>query len=118
MMSSGGDATQFVNWLIHRYAFPSLRIETLIVKPQKSPTALWPAILGLDLGDRITVKLTPQGGGSRVIRDVFIRGIQHNYSARAWQTTFTLQDADWTDELARYDTTTYAPDAGSAIYAF
>jgi hypothetical protein len=34
-------------------------------------------MLGRDFGDRITVKRRPPGGGSAIVRDCFVRGIEH-----------------------------------------
>lgn len=70
-----------------------LRIATLRVDPLADPTRLFPHVLGRKLGDRITVKFTPPGGGTRISRDVFIRGIDHSIGLDTWQTTFALQDA-------------------------
>lgn len=70
-----------------------VRISTLTVDPLADPDRLFPQVLGRKLGDRITVKFTPPGGGTRISRDVFIRGIAHNIGLDTWQTTFALQDA-------------------------
>lgn len=70
-----------------------LRFESITVRPQRSPTTLWPQVLGRRFGDRITVKLTPPGGGSRISRDVFIRGVEHSWGGGEWTTRWGLQDA-------------------------
>lgn len=70
-----------------------LRISTLKVDPLADPARLFPHVLGRKLGDRITVKFTPPGGGARISRDVFIRGIDHAIGLDTWETTFALQDA-------------------------
>lgn len=70
-----------------------LRIETITVDPRADPDLLFPQVLGRKLGDRVTVKFTPPGGGSRISRDVFIRGIDHTIGLDTWSTTFAFQDA-------------------------
>jgi hypothetical protein len=48
------------------------------------------------LGDRITVKLTPPGGGARISREVFIRSIEHSVRPGVdWVTQFGLSDATY-----------------------
>lgn len=70
-----------------------LRIETIAVNPRADPDGLFPQVLGRKLGDRVTVKFTPPGGGTRISRDVFIRGISHTIGLDTWSTTFAFQDA-------------------------
>lgn len=93
-LASSTLAQSYVNHVVHKYNTPTVRFEKLIVRPQRDPTNLWPIVLSLDLGQRITIKLTPQGGGARIIKDIFIRGIQHDYSNSGWQTTYTVDDGD------------------------
>jgi hypothetical protein len=70
-----------------------LRIETITIDPTADPANLFPQVLGRKLGDRVTVKFTPPGGGARISRDVFIRGITHTIGLTTWSTTFAFQDA-------------------------
>lgn len=70
-----------------------LRIASIKVDPLADPARLFPHVLGRKLGDRVTVKFTPPGGGTRISRDVFIRGIDHAIGLDTWQTTFAFQDA-------------------------
>ena len=70
-----------------------VRISTLTVDPLADPDRLFPQVLGRKLGDRVTVKFTPPGGGTRISREVFIRGIDHTIGLDTWRTTFALQDA-------------------------
>lgn len=70
-----------------------LRIEAITVDPLADPAGLFPQVLGRKLGDRVTVKFTPPGGGDRISRDVFIRGVEHASGNDTWQTRFIFQDA-------------------------
>lgn len=102
-------ARQYAQWLVTRYAYPLTTFATLVIKPDRDPTNLYPQVLGRELGDRITVILTPLGGGARISRECLIRGIQHHYANNQWTTTFTLADASATAGvgLAIYDINTY-----------
>lgn len=108
-------AQQYADWIVLRYGQPITTFASIVIKPEHTPTSLWPQALGRELGDRITVKRTPQGGGSRIVADCWIRGIRHDYQNRSWTTTFYLQDASWTLTLALYDVTNY--DDPTAVYA-
>ncbi len=94
-MADAPTAQNYANWLVQLYKDPYVRVDSLTIKPRHSPDTLFPQVFGREIGDRITVKLTPPGGGSRITRDGFIRGIEHSAVAVAqdWTTTFTLQDA-------------------------
>lgn len=100
-------AGQYARWIVQRYAAQVTTFSQITLTPVRDPNNLYPQAFGRELGDRITVKHTPLGGGARMIRDCFIRGIRHVYANEQWATTFTLQDASWTQRLARYDLNTY-----------
>jgi hypothetical protein len=70
-----------------------LRIESVTIDPLADPANLFPQVLGRKLGDRVTVKFTPPGGGARISRDVLIRGIEHTAGIATWRTRFVFQDA-------------------------
>lgn len=94
-----GDAQTFVNAVVRRYKDPALRFDHIVVDTSRDPTTMFPVVLSLDIGDRVTVKRTPQGGGARISRDCFINGIQHSATSRRWVTTYTLDDAEWTEDV-------------------
>jgi hypothetical protein len=54
---------------------------------------VFPEVLGRQLGDRITVRRRPPGGGDPIERDVFIRGITHDIGPGSWITKWALQSA-------------------------
>ncbi|GAB3884610.1 hypothetical protein [Terrabacter terrigena] len=70
---------------------PSLRFSSITIDPRANPDALFPQVLGRQIGDRITIRRRPPGGGAVIEQDVFIRGISHEYGpGRRWLTTWTL----------------------------
>lgn len=92
-MSSGALARSYVHEIVRRFADPTVRIDKLVIKPQRAPDLLWPVVLSLELGQQITVRVTPQGGGTRIEQTCYIQHIQHDYSSGGWQTTYDLNDS-------------------------
>jgi hypothetical protein len=73
---------------------PDLRFDSVVILPQGDPDVLFPQALGRELGDRLTIRLRPPGREADPIeRDVFVRGIAHEFTPATWSTTWTLQDA-------------------------
>lgn len=90
---SDAEVADYAAYVLSLLKNNELRIATLVVDPRADPDRLFPQVLGRKLGDRVTVKFTPPGGGTRISRDVFIRGIDHQIGLDTWQTRFALQDA-------------------------
>lgn len=93
LMESDTGAADYAAFILAKSKDPELRIATLTINPLRDPTNLFPQVLGREIGDRITVKLRPPGGGTTLTRDVYIRGIDHAATPESWQTVWTLQDA-------------------------
>jgi hypothetical protein len=93
LMQDDPTALSYAQFIVFIAKDPELRFTQMVVKPQRDPANLWPQVLGRQIGDRITVKLDPPGGGDTISRDVFIRGIEHAAGPGSWQTTWTLQSA-------------------------
>lgn len=70
---------------------PDIRLDPLEVVGG-SDDNLWPQILGLDIGDVVTVKRRPVGGGSTISLDQFVRGITHVFTLTTWRTVYALQN--------------------------
>ncbi len=107
-------ARQYAGWLVTRYKDELTTFASITIAPSRGEGVtsgannLFPQAFGRELGDRITVLRTPKGGGSRISKECFIRGISHQYSGGVWRSTkFTLQDAAFTLSLAYYDVTAY-----------
>lgn len=83
-------AAQF---LVSEYKDPKTRVVGLVVAPAADPTNLWPVILGLELGDVVTVVRRPQGVGDPISQDCEVQGIAHDIGPRHWRTTLTLSPA-------------------------
>lgn len=61
----------------------------LVVKPLAQPATLIPAVLGHELGDRITVIRRPLQGGT-ITKSMSIRSIKHDIRGGDWTVTFGL----------------------------
>jgi hypothetical protein len=96
IMQDDTTALLWANWLKYQFSQPRrrfARVEFVTPKPQVE-AAFWPAMLGRDFGDRITVKRRPKGGGSPIVRDCIVRGVEHQSDGESWTSAFVLQGAD------------------------
>lgn len=103
----------WAQWVLSVSLSGDNRFDTLTVTPLRDP-ALWPHVLGREIGDLITVVRRPPGAGT-ITKNVFIRGITHtvDVSSGTWQTTWDLQDASkYTGFLILDDTTAGKLDTG------
>jgi hypothetical protein len=97
--------------LLARYKEPHVRVPTLSLDPLTQP-ALWPIVLGLDIGSRITVSRKP-GNAPSISRDYFIERVRHQVTATSWRTTWQLSPAETSDYMV-LDDATFGHLAGSA----
>lgn len=72
------------------YKNPSLRIESLVVNPRANKSILFPAVLGDEIGTRITVVRRPQNVGSAISKELTIEGISHRITSSSWETVYSL----------------------------
>lgn len=95
IMQTDTEAADYAAYVLSFSKAAKLRFDQIRITPTTDPDNLWPQVLGRELGDRITVKFTPPGGGTIIQRDAFIRGIRHDVAAPGrWVTVWALQDAD------------------------
>jgi hypothetical protein len=89
-------ALQWAHWLAYQYSTPRRRFARLEFNTPDPgvQSVFWPAMLGRDFGDRITVVRRPAGGGTAITRDCFVRGVEHSSNGVEWTSAFTLQGAD------------------------
>ncbi len=97
-------------WMLSRRKAPRWRMDTLMLDPE-GDDRLWPIVLGLELGDRITVNHRPAGGAA-IGGDYWIRQISLDISEDfRWRVVYGLSPAetvkywhvsDGADEYAPY----------------
>ncbi|MFD0883718.1 hypothetical protein ACFQ08_04000 [Streptosporangium algeriense] len=93
LMATDAEAADYAAWILYISAEPEARFDKIVIYPRRDPTVLWPQVLGREIGDRITCVRVPPTGGPSVIRDSFIRGIEHEVDGQRWKTTWYLQSA-------------------------
>lgn len=93
IMQTDAEALSYAGFVKYMAKDPELRFATIVIRPQRDPDNLYPQVLDREIGDRITIICQPPGEGDPIIRDVFIRGIQHEVTVESWVTTWTLQSA-------------------------
>lgn len=93
IVASDAEALSYAQWMVSLGKDPELRFDSLILRPQKDEDALFPQVLVREIGDRISAKRSPVGGGDTIYRELFIRGIEHTIQQYFWETKFSLQGA-------------------------
>ena len=78
------------NARLAEYKQPALRVDSITVNPRQSASTLYPAVIGDEIGTRITVKRRPQSVGSVISKDLRIEGISHSITPDSWSTTYSL----------------------------
>jgi hypothetical protein len=94
LMQTDTAAADYATFLLGQNKDPELRFDSVTLNPVTQPT-LWPYVLMFDFGWRTTIVRQPPGGGDPIVRDVFVRGIDHDSDARTgrWDVTWSLQSA-------------------------
>lgn len=90
---SDAESLAYAQWIVYISKDPELRFDKLNIKPQADEDRLFPQVLDREIGDRIKVTRRPPGGGSPVVREVFIRGMDFDIQQYEWTVGYTLQSA-------------------------
>lgn len=80
-------------YILEAYKTPVERVSQMTVNPYRDPTALWPAVLAVELTDRVVLNETPQNVSPEVSRTLVVEGITHTFAAKQWQATFALSES-------------------------
>lgn len=64
LQATDGYAMAVAGFMVERYKQPAVRGGAIIIDPELNPMLIWPLVLARDLGDRLTVKRRPPGGGT------------------------------------------------------
>lgn len=95
-LKSDAEAASQANWVTATYSAGDLRVEQITVQPTDGDP-YWPTLLGLEIGQWVTVKFRPPGSnGGVVVRECFVEGITHSIPAEGagpWSITYFLGDA-------------------------
>lgn len=92
LFNNDASALNMAQWVASLSAQPELRFESITIKPERDEANLFPQAFNRIIGDRITIRRRPPGGGTMIEQDYFVRGIEHQATpGTAWVTRWTLQ---------------------------
>lgn len=80
-------------FILQAYADPAERVSNMVVNPYRDPADLFPAVLGLEVTDRVVLNETPQHITPEVSRTLVVEGITHTFSAKSWESSFNLSES-------------------------
>lgn len=78
-------------FILAGYKTPVERVSRMAVNPY-ADTALWPAILALELTDRVVLNETPQNVAPEVSRTLIVEGVTHTFGPKQWDASFNLSE--------------------------
>ncbi len=90
------EARDHAQWVVNRAKDPPFRYSKITLTPYGVEATLFPLMLGLAIGDRVTTTQQPPGTASPVSIDEHIEGITHTIAGTEWSTEFQLSPADLT----------------------
>ena len=96
VIASDHESEDAAVWLLAKYKEPAVRVTAMSLDPE-GDDALWPGVLGYDLGKRLTVRRRPVGDPTEVIEQVsHLEAISHDWIAGAgtWRTSWGLSPAE------------------------
>jgi hypothetical protein len=91
--NSDQQSNDIANARLYLYKQPRYRVSSISVNPRANPSTLYPAVIGDEIGTRVTVKRRPQGVGSSISQELLIEGIEHSIGPMDWRTTYNLSPA-------------------------
>lgn len=91
LFADAGDARDRADRILAAWANPKVRVGSITLSAIDSPADTIPAMLETELGDTITVKRRPPGGGSAMSILCQVTGISHDIGPEHFLTTFHLE---------------------------
>lgn len=79
----------YAEWIVNTHKAPTTRAGTIEIAPAIAPTTAYPKVLGLEIGDRVTVKRRPKVGAA-ILADMRVEAIQVATGPSMWSTVFQL----------------------------
>ena len=91
LLTDSTDATTVAQSYRDRFKDPKQYVSSLVVQPTRNQSVDWPAALGLELDEKVTVRRNAPGGGTVISLNQFIEGISHSVRVdKTWTTTYTM----------------------------
>jgi hypothetical protein len=91
--ASDNVARYVAEWIVYRYKNPQVRASTWQVMPELR-AADWATLLGLEVGHRVRLSLTPQATGTAISTDLHLGSIAHSITPEDWRITFAGEPTD------------------------
>lgn len=88
--SSDDYSNAYAQWVVSTHKTPATRIGTITLEPTANPATMYPVVLGLELGDRVTYKRKAQNSGAVFTQDMRVESISHETGAGYWRTHLQL----------------------------
>jgi hypothetical protein len=80
----------YAQWIVNTHKTPSSRVGTVTLDLAKDPAVLYPAILDLELAQRVTYKRKPQNIGAVISLPMRVEAIEHATGGHYWNTRLQL----------------------------
>lgn len=99
LLQTDAETLMWAEQVLARRSMPEQRIKMVRLKPSRDDRVAAHA-LGREIGDRVRAVKRPPGGGAPIVRDGWIRGIEHRVVVdRLWETDFVLEDAPYVETI-------------------
>lgn len=95
-LASNNEATDAANWILSTHKTPIQRVASIALEPASKGLTLWPVVLGLELGQRVTVRRRAKAAGLTMAADYFVESIEHSdidMDTGGWKSTLLLSPA-------------------------
>lgn len=79
----------YAQWIVNTHRTPTSRVGTVTVALPADPANAYPKILGLELGDRVTLKRRPKVGAA-ISYDYRVEAVAHDTGTAYWNTQLQL----------------------------
>lgn len=102
-LDSAATARALASYRLRTRKDPRTLVSQLELLPRTAPTTMFPAVLAIEIGDRVTVERTVAGVGAQSVKSVQVRGISERVTAQGeWITRLYLAPAPDFAEDAPY----------------
>lgn len=88
--NSDAYSAAYAQWIVNTHKTPGSRVGTVRLELTANPTAMYPAVLALEIGDRVTYKRKPQNTGAVITIDMRVEAVTHDHGAGYWRTSLQL----------------------------
>lgn len=92
-LRNGTDASNLASYVLRAKKDPQRTIPRLTVKLRNDMATYFAKVLGLELGEVVTVERTPMGVGSQIVQRMQVLGIAHVITPDNWVTEFYMSPA-------------------------